>query len=83
MPSQTAARACVVKLASQKEEQLQELLCDKKFFLVMDEAEIAKQKHVGSLNAPNQTFFVDFHPLDSSSNVNSNIILHTYCDNLK
>ena len=47
----------------------------------MDEAEIAKQKYinvlVGSLDAPNQTFLVDCHPLDSDSNVNSNIILHT------
>ena len=30
--SETAARACVAKLASQKEEQIQELLRDKKFF---------------------------------------------------
>ena len=32
LPSKTAAQACVAKLASQKEEQIQELLCDKKFF---------------------------------------------------
>ena len=31
---------------------------------------------VGSLDAPNQTFFVDCHPLDSGSNVNSSIMLH-------
>ena len=31
LPLETAARACVAKLASQKE-QIQELLCDKKFF---------------------------------------------------
>ena len=47
----------------------------------MDEAEVAKQKYinvlVGSLGAPNQTFLVDCHPLDSGSNVNSSIILHT------
>ena len=47
----------------------------------MDEAEIAKQKYisvlVGSLDAPNQTFLVDCHPLDSGSNVNSSIILPT------
>ena len=47
----------------------------------MDEAEIAKQKYisvlVGSLDAPIQTFLVDCHPLDNSSNVNSSIILHT------
>ena len=47
----------------------------------MDEAEIAKQKYISvlvdSLNAPNQTFLVDYHSLDSGSNVNSSIILHT------
>ena len=32
LPSETAARACVAKLASQKEEQVQELLRDKKIF---------------------------------------------------
>ena len=32
LPSETAAWACVAKLASQKEEQIQELLRDKKFF---------------------------------------------------
>ena len=32
LPSETAARACVAKLASQKEEQIQELLRDKKMF---------------------------------------------------
>ena len=80
LPSETAAWAYVAKLASQKE-QTQELLHDKKTFLIVDEAEIAKQKYisvfVGSLDAPNQTFLVDCHPLDSSSNVNSSIILHT------
>ena len=58
LPSETAARACVAKLASQKEKQIQELLRDKKFFLIVDEAEVAKQKYisvfVGSLDAPNQ-----------------------------
>ena len=87
LPSETAARACVAKLASQKEEQIQELLCDKKMFLIVDEAEIAKQKYisvlVGSVDAPNQTFLVDCHPLDSGSNVNSGIILHTVDDILR
>ena len=87
LPSETAARACVAKLASHKEEQIQELLRDKKVFLIVDEAEIAKQKYisvlVGSLNAPNQTFLVDCHPLDSGSNVNSSIILHTVADKLR
>ena len=58
-----------------------------KIFLNVDEAEIAKQKYisvlVGSLDAPNQTFLVDCHPLDSGSNVNSSIILHTVDDILR
>ena len=87
LPSETAARACVAKLASQKEEQIQELLRDKKVFLIVDEAEIAKQKYisvlVGSLDAPNQTLLVDCRPLDSGSNVNSSIILHTVDDILR
>ena len=53
----------------------------------MDEAEIAKQQYisvlVGSLDAPNQTCLVDCHPLDSGSNVNSSIILHTVDDILR
>ena len=43
LPSETAARACVAKLASQKEEQIQELLRDKKMFLIVDEAEIVNK----------------------------------------
>ena len=70
LPSETAARACVAKLASQKEEQIQELLRGKKFFLIVNEAEVAKQKYcsvlVGSLDAPNQTFLVNCHPLRCS-----------------
>ena len=38
---------------------------------------------VGSLDAPNQTFLIDCHPLDSGSNVNSSIILHTVDDILR
>ena len=87
LPLETAARECAAKLASQKEEQIQELLRDKKFFLIVDEAEIAKQKYisvfVGSLDAPNQTLLVDCHPLDSGSNVNSSIVLHTVDDILR
>ena len=53
----------------------------------MDEAEIAKQKYisvlVGSLDALNQTFLVDCHPLDSDTSVNSSIILHTVDDILR
>ena len=87
LPSDTAARACVAKLASQKEEQIQELLRDKNVFLIVDEAEVAKLKYtsvlVGSLDAPNQTFLVNCHPLDSGRNVNSSIILHTVDDILR
>ena len=87
LPSETAARACVAKLASQKQEQIQELLRDKKFFLIVDEAEVAKQKYisvlVGSLDAPNHTFLVNCHPLDSGRNVNSSTILHTVDDILR
>ena len=87
LPSETAARTCVAKLASQKEEQIQELLRDKKISLIVDKAEIAKQKYisvlVGSLDAPNQTFLIDCHPLDSGRNVNSSIILHTVDDILR
>ena len=53
----------------------------------MDEAEVAKQKYisvlVGSLDAPNQTFLVNCHPLESGRNVNSSIILHTVDDILR
>ena len=54
---------------------------------MVDEAEIVKQKYisvfVGSLDAPNQTFLVDCHPLDSGSNVSSILILHTVDDILR
>ena len=74
LSSETAARACVANLASQNEKQIQELL-------IVDKAEVAKQKYisvlVGSLDAPNQTFLVNCHLLDSGRNVNSSIILHT------
>ena len=70
-----------------KEERIQELLRDKKIFLIVDEAEVAKQKYisvlVGSLDAPNQTFLVNCHPLVSGRNVNSSIILHTVDDILR
>ena len=50
----------------------------------MDEAEVAKQKCISvlvdSLDAPNQTFLVNCHPLDSGRKVNSRIILHTVDD---
>ena len=57
------------------------------FFLIVDEAEVAKQKYVnvlvGCLDALNQTFLFDCHPLDNGSNVNSSIILHIVDDILR
>ena len=87
LPSETTARAYVAKLVSKNKKQIQELLRDKKVFLIVDEAEVAKQKYinvlVGSLDAPNQTFLVDcHHPLDNGCN-NSSIILHTVDDILR
>ena len=84
LPSETAARASVASLASQKEKNIRELLWDKKVFLIVDEAEVNQQKYinvlVGSLNSPNEIFLIECLPLESSSNVNSTIILHTVDD---
>ena len=59
----------------------------KKNFLIVVEAEVTTQQYisvlVGSLDAPNQTFLVNCHPLDISRNVNSSIILHTVDDILR
>ena len=49
LPSETSIRACAAKLASQKEERIQELLRDEKFFLIVDEGEVTKQKHINVL----------------------------------
>ena len=38
---------------------------------------------VVGLDAPNQTFFIDCHPLDSVSNLNNSIILRTVDDILR
>ena len=82
--SKTSARASVAQLASQKEEKIRELLRDKKVFLIVDAAEVDKQKCinvlVGSLDNPNATFLIEYLPLESSSNVNSSIVLHTVDD---
>ena len=43
LPLDTTTRACGAKLASQKEKQIQELLRDKKNFLIVNEAKVAKQ----------------------------------------
>ena len=90
LPSGTAARACVAKLASQKEKQIQELLRGKKIFLIVNEAEIAKQKYisvlVGSLDAPNQTFLLIAIHLTAVAMLIAVLfctLWMTYCDNLK
>ena len=55
--------------------------------MIVDEAEVSKRKYinvlVGSLDTPNNTFLIDCLPLESGSNVNSSIILHTVDDTLR
>ena len=84
LPSETAVRANVARLPSQKEENIQEILRDKKVFLIVDEAEVEKQKYinvlVGNLDSLNETFVIECLSLESSSNVSSSIILHTVDD---
>ena len=46
LPSESAARASVASLASQKEENIRELLRDKKVVLIVYEAEVDKQKYI-------------------------------------
>ena len=38
---------------------------------------------MGSLDTPNETFLIERHPLESSSNVYGSIILHTVDDVLR
>ena len=87
LPSETPACASVAQLASQKEENIRELPRDKKVFLIVDEAEVDKQKYinvlVGSWDTSNEIFLIECLPLESSSNVNSSIILHTVADVLR
>ena len=87
LPSETAARPSIAKLAYKKEEKICELLFDKQIFLIVDEAEVDKRKYInvlaGSLDTPNDTFLIDCLPLKSGSNVNSSIILHTVDDILR
>ena len=64
--SETAARASVAQLASKKKESIWEVLRDKHVVLIVDEAEVDKQKYiyvlVGSLDTPNETFLVECLP---------------------
>ena len=90
LPSETAARACVAKLASQKEEQIQELLRDKTIFLIVDQAEIAKQKYSMCLWAAwmpqiRHYSFITIH-LTAVAMLIAVLfctLWMTYCDNLK
>ena len=80
---ETASRAGVAKLASQKK-QTQALHRDKKKKVIVDEAEVAKQKYSNVLvGSSNQTFLIDCHVLDSRGNINSNIVLHSVDDILR
>ena len=85
LPAETAAWASVAELAYKKEEQIRELLFDKRIFLIAEEAEVAKRKYinvlVGSLDTPN-----DCLSLESGSNVIAILFCSlwmTYYDNLK
>ena len=49
LPSETAARASVAQLASQKEENIRELRWDKKVCLIVDESEVDQQKYINVL----------------------------------
>ena len=54
-------RASVAQLASKKEENIRELLWDKSVFLIVDEAEVDKQKYINilvdNLDTPNETSY--------------------------
>ena len=85
LPSETAARASVAKLARQKEDEICDTLRDKKIFMVVDEADVAGQKYVnvlvGCLEAPTETFLIDCIPHNES--MNSRTIVHTVDDTLR
>ena len=90
LSSETAARASVAQLASQKEENIREMLRYKKVFSIVDKTEVDKQKYVNvpvlvsSLDTLNKIFLIECLPLESSSsNVNSSIILHIVDDVLR
>ena len=87
LPSETAARASVAQLAFLKEENIRELLRNKKASLFVDEAEMDKQNYinvlVGSLDTLNEIFLIECLSLESSSYVNSSIILHAVDDVLR
>ena len=89
LPSETAACASVAQLASQKEENIRELLRNKKVFLIVDEAEVDKQTYIsvlmGSLDTPNETFLVKCLPLERVAMLIAVLfyaLWMTYCDNL-
>ena len=75
MGSETAARASVAQLASQKENQIRELFCHRKCFLILYQAVVAKQKYinvlVGTLKTLADTYLIECLPFESYSSVNS------------
>ena len=71
MPSETAARACVAKLASQKEEQIQELLRDKKFFLIVGEANQKSNIHYTRRITPKRVTSGEVHLRGSAPGLHS------------
>ena len=87
LPSGTADRARIAQLTSPRKENIGEPLRNKKVFFLVNEAEADKQKCinvlVGSLDTPNETFLIECLPLESSSHLNSSIILHAVDDVLR
>ena len=73
----------------QKGNHIRGLLNDKAIFLIVDEAEIAKQKYirpnvlVGSLETPTDPYLIECLTLESYTSVNSGFILHTVDDILQ
>ena len=90
LPSESAARAFVAKLASQKEKEIQKLIHDENFFLIVDEAEVAKQKYINVLWAAQLLQIRHFSLIAIHSTAVSMLIAilfctlwMTYCDKLK
>ena len=89
LPSKTATGARIAQIASQKEENLRELL-QKKVVLNVNEAEVDKQKYinvpVGSLDTTNTTSLIESLPLESSIAMLIAVLFYvlwmTNCDNL-
>ena len=87
---ETAARASVVQLASQKKENIRELLLNKKVFLIVNEIEVDKQKYINVLqwviwiHQMKHFLLSAFHvkAVAMLTAVLLYALLMTYCDNL-